>query len=78
MLTVIEEFLDELPIEKEKILGVGINLSGRINQASGYSYSFFHFMKNHWRKPSKTVLALKPFWRMTPGPWPLVNFVAAP
>ncbi|SDM19027.1 ROK family protein (putative glucokinase) [Siphonobacter aquaeclarae] len=27
----------------DKILGIGINLSGRINYATGHSYSFFHF-----------------------------------
>jgi glucokinase-like ROK family protein len=43
MIMVIEEFIAELPIAKEKILGIGINLSGRINNTSGYSYSFFHF-----------------------------------
>lgn len=43
MIAVIEEFIADLPIQKEKILGAGINLSGRINNASGYSYSFFHF-----------------------------------
>lgn len=43
VLEIIEEFLADLPVPKEKILGVGINLSGRINHASGYSYSFFHF-----------------------------------
>ena len=28
---------------KKKILGIGINLSGRINNSLGYSYSFFNF-----------------------------------
>jgi glucokinase-like ROK family protein len=43
MIKVVEEFLADLTVEKEKILAMGINLSGRINNASGYSYSFFHF-----------------------------------
>ncbi|HVF96281.1 MAG TPA: ROK family transcriptional regulator, partial [Flavisolibacter sp.] len=43
MIGVIEDFLAELSVEKSKILAAGINLSGRINNASGYSYSFFHF-----------------------------------
>lgn len=40
---IILRFMDELPVGREKILGAGVNLSGRINYATGYSYSFFHF-----------------------------------
>ena len=43
MIVVIEEFIGELAVEKEKIVAMGINLSGRINNTYGYSYSFFHF-----------------------------------
>lgn len=39
----INNFIKESPIKREKILGAGLNLSGRINYATGYSYSFFHF-----------------------------------
>jgi glucokinase-like ROK family protein len=39
----INQFIKESPVPKEKILGIGINLSGRINRNSGYSYSFFYF-----------------------------------
>ena len=39
----INKFIKEAPVPKEKILGIGINLSGRINHKSGYSYSFFYF-----------------------------------
>jgi len=39
----INQFIKESPVPKEKILGIGINLSGRVNHKSGYSYSFFHF-----------------------------------
>lgn len=39
----INNFIKEAPIKKDKILGAGLNLSGRINYATGYSYSFFHF-----------------------------------
>ncbi len=45
LLKSIKQFITELPIKKNKILGIGINLSGRINQASGYSYSYFHFQE---------------------------------
>ncbi len=43
LIDIINQFIAELPVEKKKILGMGINLSGRINHTSGYSYSYFHF-----------------------------------
>lgn len=39
----IKNFINSIAIEKEKIIGVGINLTGRINYSTGYSYSFFNF-----------------------------------
>ncbi len=39
----INQFIKDGPVPKEKILGIGVNLSGRINHTSGYSYSFFYF-----------------------------------
>ena len=41
----IREFIQNENIKKEKILGLAINLSGRINNTSGYSYSYFHFQE---------------------------------
>ncbi len=45
LLGIIKAFIKELKpsVAKEKILSLGINLSGRINNTTGYSYSFFHF-----------------------------------
>ncbi len=43
LMDIIQQFIDELKIAKDKILSAGINLSGRINQTTGYSYSYFHF-----------------------------------
>ncbi len=45
LLDIIKAFVNELsPASiKDKILGIGINLSGRINNTTGYSYSYFHF-----------------------------------
>jgi len=40
---IIEEFLSTLTIAKDKIRGIGINLTGRVNPKTGYSYSFFNF-----------------------------------
>ncbi|GAB3967191.1 ROK family transcriptional regulator [Spirosoma terrae] len=39
----IKAFIAGLAVSKDKIRGIGINLSGRINYATGYSYSFFFF-----------------------------------
>jgi glucokinase-like ROK family protein len=39
----INNFVADLPISREKILGIGLNLSGRVNHETGYSYSYFYF-----------------------------------
>jgi len=36
-------FIEGLSIPKNKIQGVGINLSGRVNYKTGHSYSYFNF-----------------------------------
>ena len=45
LLLIIKTFINELNPEfvKDKILGLGLNLSGRINNTTGYSYSYFYF-----------------------------------
>lgn len=45
LINLIQGFIKEAPVKKEKILSMGINLSGRINHTIGYSYSFFHFQE---------------------------------
>jgi glucokinase-like ROK family protein len=45
LIAIIKSFIDEVPVGREKVLGIGINLSGRINNTTGYSYSFFHFQE---------------------------------
>ena len=39
----INNFIDNLSIDKNKILKIGINISGRVNSDSGFSYSLFNF-----------------------------------
>ena len=39
----INRYVDALPIAREKILQLGVSLSGRISAATGYSHSFFYF-----------------------------------
>ena len=41
--TIIGAFIDNLTIAKDKIANISINISGRVNSDSGYSYSFFYF-----------------------------------
>ena len=40
---IIKEYIDGLEIDNDKIMGIGVNLSGRINSASGYSYYYFNW-----------------------------------
>lgn len=40
---IIESFISKLDVPKERIRNVAINVSGRVNSESGYSYSFFYF-----------------------------------
>ena len=43
---IINEFIVSVPVPREKILSVGINISGRVNPFTGYSYSIFYFEEN--------------------------------
>lgn len=58
---IINNFITDLPIPREKILGIGINLSGRINYKTGYSYSFFHFHEDPLSKIIESYLGIKVF-----------------
>lgn len=51
----INEFIQSLPIPREKILSVGVNISGRVNPTAGYSYSVFYFDE----KPLSQILEEK-------------------
>ncbi len=52
LIEIIKAFIEDCPTEKQKILGMCINLSGRVNHTTGYSYSFFHF---HEEPLSQTI-----------------------
>lgn len=43
---IINQQIDKFNVPKSKIIGIGINLSGRINYKTGYSYSYFNFSEN--------------------------------
>lgn len=57
----INQFIEELPVPREKILGIGINLSGRINYATGYSYSFFYFDEEPLSKIIESKVGIRVF-----------------
>ncbi len=52
LIRIIQNFINEVPVSREKILSIGINLSGRISNTSGYSYSYFHFQE----EPLSTII----------------------
>lgn len=57
----IKDFINELTVPKEKLLGIGINLSGRINYATGYSYSFFYFNEEPLSKVIESKVGIRVF-----------------
>ncbi|MGJ1419464.1 ROK family protein [Sphingobacterium spiritivorum] len=61
LIQLIHSSLKTFNIPKEKILGMGINLSGRINYSTGYSYSFFHFHEEPLAKILENELGIKTF-----------------
>ncbi len=61
LLDIIINFLAELPAEKEKILGIGINLSGRINNRTGQSYSYFHFREEPLASVIQSEVGIRTF-----------------
>ncbi|MCD8042675.1 MAG: ROK family transcriptional regulator [Tannerellaceae bacterium] len=40
---ILNNFLQNAVVPREKILSIGMNLSGRVNTQSGFSYSFYYF-----------------------------------
>jgi len=54
--TLIEEFIDEEPPEiRENIFNINLNIAGRVNPESGYSYSSFYFSE----EPISSILSRK-------------------
>ncbi len=43
LIQIIKDFIQNSDVPVEKILRIGINLTGRINHATGYNYNYFHF-----------------------------------
>jgi predicted NBD/HSP70 family sugar kinase len=58
---IIKSFIKKTTVPKEKILALGLNLGGRINYKTGYSYSFFHFSETPLSKYLEETLKIKTF-----------------
>jgi predicted NBD/HSP70 family sugar kinase len=59
--SIINNIIRDLPVPKIKILGLGLNMTGRINNETGYSYSFFHFHEEPLSKIIEAVVGIKTF-----------------
>ncbi|GJH39556.1 transcriptional regulator [Capnocytophaga sp. HP1101] len=40
---IVEDFMSHTVVPRDKILSIGINISGRVNSQTGHCYSFFYF-----------------------------------
>ncbi|HEY1111966.1 MAG TPA: ROK family transcriptional regulator [Chitinophagaceae bacterium] len=58
---IINTTINGLPVPKMKILGLGLNLTGRVNNATGYSYSFFHFHEEPLSRIIETAVGIKTY-----------------
>jgi len=54
----IDGFIGNSAVPREKILGIGVNLTGRINYRTGYSYSFFNFHEDPLSKIIESVVGI--------------------
>jgi glucokinase-like ROK family protein len=61
LIGLIKKFIKEQGIPKNKILSIGINLSGRVNNITGYSYSYFHFQEEPLAATIQKELGIKTF-----------------
>lgn len=57
----IKKFIKDQGIAKNKILGIAINLSGRVNNITGYSYSYFHFQEESLASIIEKEIGVKTF-----------------
>jgi glucokinase-like ROK family protein len=61
LIDIIRKFIKDQGIEKNKILGIGINLTGRVNNITGYSYSYFHFHEEPLAETIQNELGIRTF-----------------
>ncbi|MFT3824362.1 MAG: ROK family transcriptional regulator [Chitinophagaceae bacterium] len=61
LIKIIQNFIANLPKANRNILALCVNLSGRINSESGYSYSFFHFHEEPLSTTIENTLGIRTF-----------------
>jgi len=61
LITIIKDFIERINISRDKILSIGINLTGRINYATGYSFSYYHFDEDPLSKIIERELGIKTY-----------------
>lgn len=64
---IIDDFIVSLPVERNKILAIGVNITGRVNPASGYSYSIFYFEEKPLAQILEERLQTKVSLKRQPG-----------
>lgn len=58
---IILRFIDKQSVSKDKVLNINLNISGRVNPESGYSYSIFYFEE----RPLSEILHQKLNYKVT-------------
>src|SRR5690606_16287656 len=58
---IIDDFINGSSVRREKVLGIGVNLSGRINYQTGYSYSFYNFHEDPLSKIIEASVGIHTF-----------------
>ena len=61
LIKIIQHFISNLPVQSRNILAMCVNLSGRINSESGYSYSFFHFHEEPLSATIEKAIGIRTF-----------------
>lgn len=61
LIAIIQAFIAELEVDKNKILAACINLSGRVNTTNGYSYSYFHFYEEPLSATIEKAIGIRTF-----------------
>lgn len=61
LIRIIQNFIANLPVQSRNLLAMCVNLSGRINSESGYSYSFFHFHEEPLSATFEKAIGIRTF-----------------
>ena len=61
LIKIIQQFISNGPVQTGNMLAMCVNLSGRINSESGYSYSFFHFQEEPLSATIEKAIGIRTF-----------------